>query len=299
MSWTVFDQLITLLPAGCGVVAVGLFHLLARKPRLWVRLTVIVSLAGLLYAGVSQAGEWQHAVLSVGVFLFATAVTAAYGSEWVEKLRRPTVRWTLATLVGVGLATGVTVRYDQADLNNDVDLVALTENSPSSPLVVVEQNTILTDRGKPVVVKKPSTIAAADSLARSEMRMIQTNHREANLIRRSPAYEESNCHGWVFTGGRFWVTGDVVDTILADNGYKPVTDPRPGDIVVYRDGDRVQHTAIVRYQTPGQPVLVEGKWGRVGVFLHAVDQSAYSQDFTYYRSSRTGHQLAGLAPTAN
>ena len=29
----------------------------------------------------------------------------------------------------------------------------------------------------------------------------------------------SNCHGWVFTGGRYWIPIESVDTILNDNGY--------------------------------------------------------------------------------
>ena len=106
--------------------------------------------------------------------------------------------------------------------------------------------------------------------------------------------ETSPYHGWVFTGGRFWVSGTEVDRILTENLYQPVTTPRPGDIVVYRMGTSVAHTGIVRYVTESLPVLVEGKWGCTGVYLHPVDKSIYGTSFTYYRSPRTGHLLAGI-----
>jgi hypothetical protein len=119
------------------------------------------------------------------------------------------------------------------------------------------------------------------------------------VIRREPAADQSNCHGWVFTGGRYWVGGEAVAQILADNGYVVVTDPRPGDLAVYRDkADAVGHTAVVRYVADGMPPIVESKWAWMGVFLHPVDKSAYGTNVTYYRSPRDGHLLAGLGDTA-
>src|SRR5207245_249118 len=98
----------------------------------------------------------------------------------------------------------------------------------------------------------------------------------------------SNCHGWVFTGGRFIVPGSQVDLVLKENGYQEVHEPHPGDVAVYRQGSAVLHTALVRYVTEGQPVLVEGKWGSLGVFLHPADKSPYGPDYTFYRSARHG-----------
>jgi hypothetical protein len=45
-------------------------------------------------------------------------------------------------------------------------------------------------------------------------------------------------------------------------------------------------------------VIVEGKWGTMGVFSHAVDKSCYGTDYKYYRSGRPGHILAGLSGTS-
>ena len=64
--------------------------------------------------------------------------------------------------------------------------------------------------------------------------------------------------------------------------------------MIYRNDAGVTHTAVVRYVTPGMPVLVEGKWAWMGVFLHPVDRSCYGTNFAYYRSGRPGHVLAGL-----
>src|SRR5262249_33256339 len=37
------------------------------------------------------------------------------------------------------------------------------------------------------------------------------------LIRTAGPDPASNCHGWVFAGGRFWIDGSDVEIILADN----------------------------------------------------------------------------------
>ena len=67
-----------------------------------------------------------------------------------------------------------------------------------------------------------------------------------------------------------------------------------GDLVVYRQGSTISHTAVVRYVTEGQPVLVEGKWGTLGVYLHPADKSFYGTEFTFHRSGRSGHLLVGM-----
>ena len=115
------------------------------------------------------------------------------------------------------------------------------------------------------------------------------------FVHTQTADDTSNCHGWVFTGGRSWVGNDEVDRILADNGYEAVDDPRPDDLVIYRHDSSVKHTAVVRAVVPNESVLVEGKWGWMGLFIHPVDQSPYGVEFTYYRSARSGHLLQGLA----
>ena len=131
-----------------------------------------------------------------------------------------------------------------------------------------------------------------------EERFLQNSQLSYQVMRQGGADDHSNCHGWVFTGGRYLLSGDDVDLILKENKYLEQHEPRPGDLVVYRSSGVVLHTAIVQYVTEGQPVLVQGKWGNLGVYLHPVEKSPYGSEFTYYRSIRTGHLLAGTGGTA-
>ena len=83
-----------------------------------------------------------------------------------------------------------------------------------------------------------------------------------------------------------------IDTVADESNATVVG---PGDVVVYRDDqDEITHTAVVRAVCDDGAVLVEGKWGWMGVFLHPVDKSVYGTSYTFYRSPRPGHLLAGL-----
>ena len=153
-----------------------------------------------------------------------------------------------------------------------------------------------TDRGTKLVLKVPveSSVKDVPELSSAEERILQKTHLDEYVIRRGAADDRSNCHGWVFTAGRFILLNEDVQLILEENGYREQPEPRPGDLVVYRQNGIIVHTAIVRYVTEGQPVLVESKWGELGVFLHAVHRSVYGLSYTFYRSERRGHLLAGL-----
>ena len=96
----------------------------------------------------------------------------------------------------------------------------------------------------------------------------------------------SNCHGWVFTRGRYIVNTRGVEMILADNGYEVVTSPRPGDVIVYRDAaGTIVHSGLVRAAERGQ-VWVESKWGVGQRYVHQPEDQSYSTSFAYYRTTR-------------
>jgi len=102
----------------------------------------------------------------------------------------------------------------------------------------------------------------------------------------------SNCHGWVFTGGKFGIHCGDVDSILADNRYSQTSQPQPGDVIVYRDEEgQVVHSGVVRFVSGNGLVLVESKWGPLGRYLHPPECQPWGGRFSYYRSSRGGHQL--------
>lgn len=75
---------------------------------------------------------------------------------------------------------------------------------------------------------------------------------------------QSNCHGYTFLDGAYWVFGSQVETILADNGWVAVesTHAQPGDVAVYRESNgRVCHTARVTGRDASGQVLVTSKSG--------------------------------------
>lgn len=111
-------------------------------------------------------------------------------------------------------------------------------------------------------------------------------------IQRNGPDQNANCHGWVFTGGRFLLKGNDVDIILADNHYVEVAIPVPGDVVVYRDGaNRILHTALVQGILRDGTIISESKWGVDKRFLHLPDDQPYSSIYSYYRTTRPHHLI--------
>jgi hypothetical protein len=168
------------------------------------------------------------------------------------------------------------------------DLIYEHRLEPISP------SPLVTDRGRPVLVARTlgRPPSAAFRKAGEEMLLDQAR-LHGHVIALPGIARDCDCHGWVFAGGLYWVCGEAVEEILADNGYRPVSGPRPGDVVIYRNPDRdILHSGVVRGTTPSGLVLVESKWGLGGVFLHPVDRHPYGGSaHTYYRSPRAGHRL--------
>src|SRR5262249_26831322 len=113
-------------------------------------------------------------------------------------------------------------------------------------------------------------------------------------IQTAPADPAYNCHGWVFTGGRCWVRGGAVESILADNAYQVTTQPKEGDLAVFRSSaGEVTHTGLVRGNAAGS-VLIESKWGQMGRYVHTARDHPYRTDgLTYYHTPRGTHLLLG------
>lgn len=142
---------------------------------------------------------------------------------------------------------------------------------------------VVTDRGTAIAVQR-----LAESVASGEV----PDGYEGRLIVAGGSDASSNCHGWVFTDGEYCVDGTSVDAILRDNGYVQVGNPRPMDIVVYRDADGVPvHTGIVKAKGRRGFVLVESKWGQLDVYWHTPEDQRYAEDWEYWRSDRDGHLL--------
>jgi hypothetical protein len=166
---------------------------------------------------------------------------------------------------------------DESPLEKDAALWAATDAGQTVPLFVPTTESL--DRP---VIDELSFLGRQDLLPR--------------VIRTGPAGRDCNCHGWVFTGGRYWLRGQHVEPVLHDNGYAAVDRPRPGDLAVFRDAERqIVHSGLVRAATDEGLILIESKWGRLGRFLHTPTDHCYrNSTCTYYRSGRAGHRLRGL-----
>lgn len=170
------------------------------------------------------------------------------------------------------------------------------ENIRASDLNEVPNCDISTDRGRKIHLYSPSirTLAKLDPSINSRPdRLLGFRDWTIEL---APADAHTNCHGWLFAGGKGLIDNHDVDQILDDNGYYDVETPVPGDIIVYRAeiDNSIVHTGLIKVATHDGIVLVESKWGYYGRFLHQPKHQAYSQKFRVLRSPRDGHELAGV-----
>ena len=301
-----FQDLVALFSAGLALILLGAVHLAAGRFPAPVRLgagaVVAVGAAAVPWAlGCPAASVWPVAVVAgVGTaFLFlGTARFAGWVQAALARLRCPGVQAAVLAGAGTVLAAGAFVNFDledQAAIDHDMDHMLEVTYKPATREAA---DVATTDGGHPVRLSEVKEARSPDAVADAERQVLTSLGRSERLIRVAPASDVCNCHGWVFTGGRYWLSPNDVEQILADNGYQAVSDPRPGDLAIYRDGDVISHTAVVRTGDGGSPVFVEGKWGWMGVFLHPVGDSCYGTNYTFYRSHRNGHLLANFSERA-
>lgn len=299
------ERFYALFFAGLGLVLAGVVNALWRsqtdRGRVLVAAVACGGLLGALWAWEPNPRVVGLAAAAVGAvivpcLLVRSAWVAAGVARVVGLFRRPAVCWGFVGAAGLACVAGSVVGYDAEDARmaeasaRDFEVI-----SARPALDVADGVAVATDRGTAVVLKRATSPRPAAEVREAEVNFLGRYHGRDGLICRSAADETTNCHGWVFAAGRFWVGGLQVETILKENGYAEVSDPRPGDLAVYRAEAEATHTAVVRYATPGMPVLVEGKWGWMGVYLHPVERSPYGTNFLYYRSPRPSHTLAGIA----
>jgi hypothetical protein len=286
---------------GLALPVLALGGLLFRSPRVvrWLRLSPFVLAA----AGAALAwavGLWlAPLVLAALAGLFLAAGSPAGGrllDRGLEVLRANRVQWSALLVAGPALAVAWVCREQasQPPAWEGPPPDILAAHTPSN-LRPVKAAQALTDAGRPVALYQVTAHPPVRELRQYEQRLIK--NLAGDVIATRPTGLDSNCHGWVFTGGRFWVQGDAVDRIVQENGYREAKQPRAGDLVVYREGDgKVIHTGVVRYVDEEGQALVESKWGVASRFLHPADRHCYpGANPVFYRSARTGHLLRGLS----
>jgi hypothetical protein len=212
----------------------------------------------------------------------------------IAAIGRPVVRSALLTTGGIGLVIGSVVVFERTDnriLNEiEADFELFHAQVPANPST---REKAVTDRGTQIEIRESTAPRAEELVNDLESRLLAAGSFRDRVIRVGPADDRSNCHGWVFAGGLYVLRGTDVEVILYENSYYRERTPRSGDLVIYRGtpGGSITHTAVVQYASDSEPVLVRSKWGSLGIFTHAVDQSPYGTEFSYHRSSRGGHRL--------
>ncbi|MBI2805451.1 MAG: hypothetical protein HYX68_10785 [Planctomycetes bacterium] len=180
------------------------------------------------------------------------------------------------------------------------------QNMPDGIFLATDhQAAARTDAGTPIPLYQSKTSieevqeknrAIQNRLARQVAKFLRREKLENLAIALAGPDPKSNCHGWVFTGGRFCVLGDAVEKILNENGYEKTKTPAAEDLIIYRDEDSPQivHSGVVRAVGEAGFVLIESRWGVYGHYLHRPNDQPYGLNYSYYRSERNGHHLKGL-----
>ncbi len=228
---------------------------------------------------------------TVALWCFATAILGGVA------LWRFSVGSTLANLHMARFLPIVIVLISVVELTGFAQATLRFSQLAPSPvllepgaLVLSSEAIAFTDKGSSIRLSKRDMTPGEFQEFIASMRA-RVAEMAAKAILRTEPFIESNCHGWVFTGGKHVVHGKDVPTILADNGYFEVSDPMPNDIAIYRDlTGLVAHTGLVRGNFE-DAVMVEGKWGIGAIYIHAALDQPYSTAVKYYRTNRGSHLI--------
>ena len=288
---TEFDQqLFILAPLGLALLAIGLVQILGAKLVWYGRAAAsagLFSLAFLAIGTVTDDTRWNlfAVVAPLAVLLVGSLVR-------VRNFRtlRPVPVGIAIALAGVTILTTAVIRYETGlaeKIETDFSDLELLGFSPAREMD--PDRVAVTDRGRVIDLWRPQKTMDPAELRELERRSLELTKAQSDAIPLSLPEETSNCHGWVFTNGRYILANDDIEKILTDNAYQPIRDPKPGDIAIYHMNGRVSHTAIVCACEPGRPVIVESKWSWMSIYRHPVDGSIYGVDYTFYRSPRANH----------
>jgi len=288
--------LFTLHCVGAGGFVMGL-------AGIWVEIQ-LNRRAGRLFSGVLCVGLAATAVILWGldqprgvvgpvlalaaVPLSACVVHTALVRRWAHRVMQPLAIWAVLLVVSPVFSLTYARHVNKPDPRSVLAAAPdpTVRKEPTDPCAV-------TDLGRQVELFHYGSVRSLGPLEAAVIELAGFTHQ---VIRITGPSAESNCHGWVFTGGSFCVASEQVDAILADNGYAPVEQAEGGDLIIYRDGSGLPaHSGVVRFVGEDGRVLVESKWGPLGVFLHTPETQPFSPQYNFWRSPRLGHRLHVLA----
>ncbi|MEJ5276178.1 MAG: hypothetical protein WHU94_09735 [Thermogemmata sp.] len=301
MSESHFTTLFISISAGLSLFFLGINHLATQRRHAIIRLlgAALAVLPGAAVLGLIE--RWDCLPAFAAIVGAALLVHSLWGcSLWtrgavrlIHLTHQPWLRSALLVVAGPCLALAGILQFERReDQMADAVIEEMMLIHGVAGNVQVRDAVAITDRGRHIPLGEPIEVRSPETVQAAEKRYLESTRYIDNVILRGFGDDRSNCHGWVFTAGRYLLSGQDVLKILEDNGYQEVSDPRPNDLAVYFNPDYgVTHTAIVRYVSPDQPVLVEGKWGNLGIYLHPVDSCPYGANFKFYRTRRPHHLL--------
>jgi hypothetical protein len=274
---------------GAGGTLLGILGLM--RPQ-WVKHWTL-RLAPLAITGVAAAlafasGNPLVALLPLGLVGFWTLVS--FGDEILRAaagaiafVRRPRLAWGALLVASPLFAVAWSFWTVTPEPFWDPPTVMTVDKTE------VAHGTVRTDAGQTLRIIAPVRRATA-----AELQQVKAQTAIPNLICTDSPGVDYNCHGWVFTGGRYWITGLDVARVLKDNGYVPVTKPAPGDVIIYYNSrNEPVHTGLVR-ASDDLGIIIESKWDVRGRYIHLPEAQDYSDTWVYYHTDRPGHILAGI-----
>lgn len=249
-------------------------------------LTTLQIIAWRLYLGRQSSGNIELWFLAVALASGAlvSALVSAQPLSGTSRRSRALFMFAILSLIELGGLAKVTELFANYE-------PSITYERMPGTLVVAEEYVGVTDQGTQVKMFIRETTEEAFQRFINQTRQTIQPVAERAMLRAAPSVQ-TNCCGWVFSGGRYIVRCEDVQAILDENGYQKVDKPQLGDVVVYRNSEGlIMHVGIVNGSMAGDLVLVESKWGADGTYVHLADEQPYSRDITYWHSERHGHVL--------
>ncbi len=294
-EYDLFARFIIASAVAMGLCSLGLSFVLFGQQRVWFRWlfnTVGLVLAGALVCILLPHYRLPASLAVVALTALSLPTVSRLSVALLRRLIQPRSLGATLLLIAVGLWL-----YEGWQFDRETFASADAFNEQIAQMTAVDttqaEEQAVTDAGNVIPLGLPKQAATAAQLAEMEQYSGALAQSQGHRITLNPSSDDSNCHGWVFANGHYHIGGRNVETILLDHAYKQVSQPAVNDLCVYYDSsDAISHTALVQAVLPDSTVLVAGKWGRMGVMLHAVEKSCYGTNYKYFHTQRPTHTLA-------
>jgi hypothetical protein len=281
---------------GAGGFVIGLLGLLLVKERLLWAIAGSIGLCAAA-AAVLALASGQAADVWLPPLLLGSSCFLPFGRDAAQKLFRhfqsSSWLWNPRYYWACLLIAGPLVAFLVADQPRQPTGLTSFQQKCLAALEESRTRRGLTDKNYRVWLSSmPSDLLEGAKLNEGEAAALEGWDLSLHAIRTAGPDPRSNCFGWIFTNGEYWLDSGDIDRILHDNGYMAVESPAPGDLIIYRARDNtILHCGLVRAVESDGLVIIESKLGWIGRFLHAPEfqpNAAYRQ---YFHTARPDHRI--------